>query len=187
MAALSEVLMQQHEGTFKMLDGGLSSIPDKPVSDYSPEHLTALRLILHSLEGIDNYWSSKTPPNFGEFLPHGVRSSDNETEFPAYADIKAYLAEAKERSGEYLSSLSNGDFLSKGNTWGWELLMLFFYVTNHTFTHLGHLDQLLYDKGDPRGWRCWTYNFEKDQEAANKTDAGDARPSRRTTAASAWR
>ena len=159
MATLREVLLKQHEGMFKMLDTGLSSISDKSLIDYSPEELTALRLVLHSLEAIDNYWSTKTPPNFGEFLPHGVRSSNNEPEFPSYADIKAYLTGTKERSEDYLSSLSDADFLSADNNWSWELLNMFFYVTNHTFTHLGHLDQLLYDKSDPRGWRCWTYGF----------------------------
>lgn len=161
MATLSEILMQQHEGMFKMLDGGLSSIPDKPVSDYPPEQLTALRLILHSLEAIDNYWSSNTPPNYGEFLPHGVRSTNDSADLPSHADIKGYLAEAKGRSEAYLASLSDENFLSKDNTWDWELLNLFFYVTNHTFAHLGHLDQLLYEKGDPRGWRCWTYEYDE--------------------------
>jgi hypothetical protein len=153
--------MKQHEGMFKMLDTGLSSIPDKSASDYSPEELTALRLVLHSIEAIDNYWSTKTPPNFGEFLSHGIRSSDREPEFPAYAHIKAYLTETKERSEGYLSSLCDADFLSTANNWDWELLNMFFYVTNHTFSHLGHVDQLLYDEGDPRGWECWTYNFGK--------------------------
>jgi hypothetical protein len=93
MATLHDILMKQHEGMFKMLDTGLSSIPDKSASDYSPEELTALRLVLHSIEAIDNYWSTKTPPNFGEFLSHGIRSSNREPEFPAYTHIKAYLAE----------------------------------------------------------------------------------------------
>jgi len=161
MATLSTVLMEKHEEMFRMIDTGLSSIPDKPLSNYTSAELTALRLVLHSLEAIDNYWSMKPPPNFGESLPLGVRSSDDETEFPAYVDIKAYLAETKERAEDYLSSQSDGDFLSKDNSWDWELLNMFFYVTNHTFTHLGHLDQVLYEDGDPRGWECWTHDFGK--------------------------
>lgn len=159
MATLSEILIEQHRGMFDMLDKGLSSAPEKAASDYTPDELTALRLVLHSLEAIDNYFSTRTPPNFGEFLEHGIRSSNSTNQFPSHAEIRAYLEEVKERTHNYLASLPDAAFLSDDNNWRWELLNMFFYVTNHTYTHLGHLDQLLYDESDPRGWECWTYDF----------------------------
>ena len=161
MVSLCEILAQQHEGMFNMLDKALSSVPDKPVGEYRPEELTALRLILHSLEAIDNYFSNRTPPNFGTYLLYGVRSSNPLSDFPAYASIREYLLEVKDRTSEYLTALEDDDFLSIDNNWKWELINLFFYVRNHTYSHLGHLDQLLYDTSDPRGWKCWSYNFEK--------------------------
>jgi len=162
MTAIKTSLLKQHEGMFVTLDEALTLLPDRPIEGYSPDELTALRLVLHSIEAIDNYFASHPPPNFGEYLKYGKRSFNQPSDFPAYADIKAYLTEVRDRTRDYLTALSDADFLSGDNNWDWELLSLFFYVTNHTYAHMGHLDQLLYDSNDPRGWKCFSYNFERE-------------------------
>jgi len=162
MTAIKTIALKQHEEMFVTLDEALSSLPDRPIEGCSPAELTALRLVLHSLEAIDNYFASQPPPNFGEYLVYGKRSSSQPGDFPAYADIRAYLTEARNRTRGYLTALADEDFLSGDNNWDWEPLSLFFYVTNHTYAHMGHLDQLLYGSSDPRGWKCFSHSFERE-------------------------
>ena len=129
----------------------------------TPNTILARRLVLHIVQAFEKYVSPTADESidFHEFpFRHGLRDESPVEELPAIADIAAYVDEVKISSLNYLKSfyderLQDNDPLKSMETNYFRIQHAIF----HAAVHLGHIDQLLYDPSDPKGWECFTYQY----------------------------
>ena len=129
----------------------------------TPQTITARRLVLHIVQAFEKYVSPTADEgtDFDEFpFRHGMRDTLPGALLPAIDTVKTYVDEIKDLSLDYLSSfyderLVDNDPLKSMETNYFRIQHAIF----HAAVHLGHIDQLLYDPTDPKGWECFTYDY----------------------------
>ena len=149
---------------FSLIDDCVKLIQQKETNEGStPQTITASRLILHITQAFEKYTSPTADEgiNFREFpYKYGLQDELPTNQLPAISAIAAYVNEVKIQSLDYLKSfyddrLQDNDPLKSMETNYFRIQHAIF----HAGVHLGHIDQLLYDPSDPKGWECFTYQY----------------------------
>jgi len=122
--------------------------------------LTARRLVLHSVQAFENYLGETPPQNYGGLLRYGKRDALPAASLPSTDEIARYTEEIRAQALECLGGHEDEQLLIARNEWGKSLFWRAYYCIRHAHQHLGHVDQLLYAKSDPRGWRCFSYRYD---------------------------
>ena len=129
----------------------------------APETITARRLVLHITQAFEKYVSptAEEGTDYNDFpFKYGLRDNLPEDQLPTIKEIVAYVNETKEHALDYLKSftderLQDNDPLKSMETNYFRIQHAIF----HAAVHLGHIDQLLHDPSDPKGWECFTYTY----------------------------
>jgi uncharacterized damage-inducible protein DinB len=149
---------------FSLIDDCIKLIQEKETHDGpTPQTITARRLILHIAQAFEKYVSRTADEgvDFHDFpFRHGLRDELPKNQLPEISEIMHYVNEVKNHSLEYLKSfyderLQDNDPLKSMETNYFRIQHAIF----HAAVHLGHIDQLLYDPTDPKGWECFTYQY----------------------------
>lgn len=129
----------------------------------TPETITARRLVVHIVQAFEKYVSptAEEGTEYHDFpFKYGLRDVLPESQLPSINEIASYVNEIKENALDYLQSfdderLQDNDPLKSMETNYFRIQHAIF----HAGVHLGHIDQLLYDPSDPKGWECFTYTY----------------------------
>ena len=149
---------------FSLIDDCVNLIEQREsLHGSTPETITARRLVLHIVQAFEKYVSptADEETDFHEFpFKHGMRDELPLEQLPAIDEIKRYVNEVKNLSLDYLKSfyderLQDNDPLKSMESNYFRIQHAIF----HAAVHLGHIDQLLYDPSDPKGWECFTYRY----------------------------
>jgi uncharacterized damage-inducible protein DinB len=127
------------------------------------ETITARRLILHLVQAFEKYVSptAEEGSESNDFpYKHGIRDELPVDQLPSIDEIAHYVNEIKDLALDYLKSftderLRDNDPLKSMDSNYFRIQHAIF----HAAVHLGHIDQLLHDPSDPKGWECFTYSY----------------------------
>ncbi len=161
MTTVQGQLQEEVTAAFKMLAAGLASVQTAEADGTAgPAHLTARRLILHSLQAFENYLGDTPPHNYGALLKYGKRDALPAAALPSCAAIAAYAEEVRTFVLALLHEHDDRQLLDEQDLWQKSEFWRASYCIRHAHQHLGHVDQLLYSPADPRGWRCFSYRYD---------------------------
>jgi hypothetical protein len=161
MGTIQAQLKDDAKAALKMCADGLASIRSQESDGTAGKaQLTARRLVLHSVQAFENYLGETPPLNYGELLKYGKRDALPVASLPSTEEIARYTDEILGQVLDCLGRHGDEQLLDERNKWGKSLFWRTYYCIRHAHQHLGHVDQLLYAKSDPRKWRCFSYRYD---------------------------
>lgn len=149
---------------FSLIDDCVKLIQQRENHDgITKATITARRLVLHIVQAFEKYVSptAEEGTELRDFpFKYGLRDELPVDQLPAIGEIAAYVDEIKELCLDYLKPfnderLQDNDPLKSMETNYFRIQHAIF----HAAVHLGHIDQLLYDPSDPKGWECFAYQY----------------------------
>ena len=149
---------------FSLIDDCVKLIQQKEnQSGSTPETITARRLVLHIVQAFEKYVSptAEEGSEYHDFpFKYSLRDELPTEQLPSILEIAGYVNEIKDLSLDYLKPftderLRDNDPLKSMDSNYFRIQHAIF----HAGIHLGHIDQLLHDPSDPKGWECFTYSY----------------------------
>jgi len=157
VAAL-EAVTRQLVATWKQWRKAIEKIPTDHWRSGEIDYLIPARHALHVINTVDGYcrdepaesWNSLAEAHFGRSVDWEGTSAD---ELPNQAEIREYLEKVRERTAQWLSSMSEEQLLAPQDAFPWtgpNLLSRMIYVIRHSQDHTGQLNAELRRRGLPR-------------------------------------
>lgn len=149
---------------FELIEDCITQLRANGVDEsLSPAAIRARRLLLHILQTFEKSVSSVADEDlsYDEFpFKHGRRDNLPARQLPSVEDIAVYVDEVKTPCLDYLSHFDDERLMDNDPLKSMESnYSRIQHAIFHAALHLGHIDQLLYDPSDPKGWDSFTHQY----------------------------
>ena len=149
---------------FELIEDCLTQLRSNGTDEsLSPAGICARRLLLHLLQSFEKYISPMADEglSYDEFpFKHGRRDALPARQLPSLGEISVYVDEVKTLCLDYLSHFDDERLMDNDPLKSMESnYSRIQHAIFHAALHLGHIDQLLYDPSDPKGWDCLTHRY----------------------------